>query len=151
MCVDGRGAAAGVAAVAGVPFGSTRSAAIAGAGATVGIAVGSGGVDGETLSAVPAVGSSGGELSCPRYAATRKAVAASAKTNTPPQIAAVCGVMSGLSGGPDAGPLMGGLVHALRAAELNDGPLGCGGGTEATSAGPRIAMRSSDGVATGPA
>ena len=66
------------------------------------------------------------------------------KTNTPPQRAAVCGEMSGFSGAIPVGLLIGGLVHALRA-ELNEGTLGCGGGTDATRAGPRIAIRSSDG------
>ena len=118
--------------------------------------------------AVSATGSVGGaadtgEISAgggrpARIFATMMALTSRHATNTAAQIAAVDAVSSFFPGpGGSSGTneeRAGGLVQALPLAleELNDPVLVWGdGATEATSAGPRIAMRSSEGVATGPA
>ena len=85
--------------------------------------------------------------------ATMTAVTPTNTTNTSAQTAALATVRSFFSGWLAVTLRIGGVVHALpcELCELNDGPLGAGGGTDGreTSAGPRIAIRSSEGVATG--
>ena len=84
--------------------------------------------------------------------ATMTAVTPTKTTNTAAQIAAVAAREVLLAGVGDERSSARAASSTRCAAELNDGVLGCGGGgAVATSAGPRMAMRSSEGVATGPA